>query len=171
MSKKGALKLSSPESLGQIIVRGGAPSPRKKRQRLELLRGNWRHIAGERAWQHSRPTRLSKGTLTVAADGASWASELSIQAGSLLEKIEAIVGRGVVQRIKVQGRADGAEGAVAGGGSQGLAGTEKPGKGAPRLGEKVESELEKIGQEETRSALERLLKEIIASKQYEQDSG
>lgn len=163
--------MSSPESLGQIIARGGAPSPRRKKQRLELLRGNWRHIAGERAWQHSRPTRLSRGILTVAADGASWASELSIQAGSLLEKIEVIVGRGVVQRIRVQGRAGGPGAAVAGGGSKGLAGPAKPGEGATRLGEKVECELETIEQEETRAALERLLKESIARKQYEQDGG
>lgn len=163
--------MSSPESLGQIIARGGAPSPRKRKQRLELLRGNWRHIAGEMAWQHSHPTRLSRGILTVAADGASWASELSIQAGALLEKIEVVVGHGVVQKIRVQGRAGGAEAAASGGGSKGPVPQARGGERTPRLGEKVESELETIEHEETRSALERLLKESIAGKQNEQDGG
>ncbi len=163
--------MSRPESLGEIMARGSGPSPRRRKQRLELLRCNWRNIAGERAGEHSSPTRLSRGTLTVAADGPSWASELSIQSGSLLERIEVVVGGGVVQRIRVQARTGGLAGPSSdpGPGSRGR--PSKADEGDRRLGEKLESGLEAIEQQETRGALERLLKESIASKQYEQDSG
>lgn len=168
---RGEWKLSRPESLGEIMAGGKGPSPRRKKQRLELLKGNWRNIAGERAGEHSSPTRLSRGTLTVAADGPSWASELSIQSGVLLQRIEGVAGRGVVQRIRVQARPGGQEDASV---RPGKGEREKqPGAdgGGPELGEKLESELGAIEQEETRAALERLLKESIASKQYEQDDG
>jgi hypothetical protein len=94
-----------PEKVGDIIARSAAVDPRKRRLRLALLRNNWPSLAGERIAEHSRPSRLSRGTLTVAADGASWAEELSAVSFELLKNIEKVLGGGYVRKVRILARA------------------------------------------------------------------
>lgn len=97
--------MAEPERVGDIIARRTTVDPRKKRLRLELLRNNWPSLAGERMAEHSRPTRLSRGTLTVAAYGAPWAGELSAVSYELLKNIEKVLGGGVVRKVRVLAKA------------------------------------------------------------------
>lgn len=160
--------MTEPESLGDIMASRSVPSFRGKRRKLELLKINWRRIAGDREGEHSSPTRLARRTLTVSADGPSWAAELSIQTAVLLKGIEAVIGKGDVQKIRIQAKTEGARP-----GERGvkLAGAEENPDGGECvvLGAEVKGELESIGQAETRNALERLLKASVASKQGKPD--
>jgi hypothetical protein len=97
--------LSEPERVGDIIARKTVVDPRRKSLRLELLRNNWPSLVGERMAEHSRPTRLSRSTLIVAADGASWAGELSAVSYELLRNIEKVLGRKAVKKVRVLARA------------------------------------------------------------------
>lgn len=92
------------ERVGDIIARKATVDPRKRRLRLELLRNSWTSLAGERLAEHSRPTRLYRGTLIVAADGASWAAEFSAMSGMILKGIEKVLGRGAVRKVRVSAR-------------------------------------------------------------------
>ena len=97
--------MAEPERVGDIIAGRRAAGSLKKKLRLELLRNNWPSLAGERLAGHSSPTRLSRGTLTVAADGASWAGELSAVSFELQKNIEKLLGGGTVRKVRVLARA------------------------------------------------------------------
>lgn len=94
--------MPEPEQVGDIICGGKFPVPRRKRQKLDLLKINWRHIAGERLGAHSVPSKLSRGVLFIKAETPSWASEVSMATDRILTKIENFGGRGYVLRIKVR---------------------------------------------------------------------
>ena len=146
-----------PERVGDIIARSAAVDPRKKRLRLELLRNNWPSIAGERMADHSRPTRLSRGTLTVAADGASWAEELSAVSFELLKNIEKVLGRGSVRKLRVQARAGRREPPPAG-----VAGQKEAEE--VNVGGELGEALGNLDDAEVREALARMLRASITSK-------
>jgi predicted nucleic acid-binding Zn ribbon protein len=160
--------LSEPESLGEIMGGRGLKSLRGKRQKLELLKIHWAGIAGEREAQHSSPTKLSRRVLVVAAEGPSWAAELSMKTAALLKGIEKVIGSSDVQKIKIQARSAGAR---TEGTAEGLAGQ---GEGPVRrdgvhLGMEVQEELDSISEEETKNALARMLEASVSSKQYKPD--
>jgi len=150
--------LAEPERVGDIIAGRRAVAPRKKKLRLELLRNNWPSLAGERLAGHCRPTRLSRGTLTVAANGASWAEEVSAASFELQSNIKKLLGEGTVAKVRVQARAvirgpapavvedtDGAEEITLGG----------------KLGEAIGG----LGDSEVREALGRMVRASRASEQ------
>lgn len=96
--------MNEPETLGEIISKKGVGNPRKKKQKLELLKAAWWSIVGEEAAEHSRPTRLSRGTLTVAADGSAWAAETSMKTEIIVRRSGELLGPGSISRVKVQAR-------------------------------------------------------------------
>ncbi len=159
--------MSEPEKLGQIIVRGRGPAPRSRKHKLELLELNWTHIAGERLAEHSAPRRLVRGTLTVAAEGPAWASELSAQSDALLKRVVEVLGESGVRKVRIQARADLAEEA-AGDPGPGAAGHDGEG---PELAEDVAGGLEAVEGEALRGALERMLRASITSRQSKHGDG
>lgn len=99
--------MSDTESIGSIISRGRLPGPRKGKQRLDLLSVNWEHIVGDRIGLHSRPTKLTRGTLTIAADGPAWAAEVSMSTDKVLKRAEAVLGPEMVKKIRVRSSDEG----------------------------------------------------------------
>ncbi|HEY5527081.1 MAG TPA: DUF721 domain-containing protein [Candidatus Anoxymicrobiaceae bacterium] len=158
--------MPEPESLGSIIARGKVPGPKKRKHRLELLAVNWEHIVGDRMAAHSAPTRLTRGTLTVAADSPAWAAELSMATQSLLVRIRAIMGDDIVKKVRVQSRAKGsaAEAAAARG-----EGTGRPEKNV-EIGGRIGDDLGALEDEEVRAALERLVRASKSSRYGDRDS-
>jgi hypothetical protein len=153
--------LSKPEQLSEIIARKSFSRAAKKSQRLELIRAGWESVAGDMA-AHTLPTRLARGTLTVRTAGAAWASEASMSSALMLSRLERMLGKGAVRKIKVQAGAAG-EAAVEPGSpdAEGQQCEEIP---QGELGEK----LGKIGDDEVRSALAKLAAASRTSKQSEQ---
>lgn len=145
--------MSKPESIGEIISRRKIGDLRKKKLRLELIKMNWSYIAGETLAERSAPTRLSRGTLTVAADGASWANELSVATRDILRRTERILGEGALRKVKVQSR---------GGLSPQLKEKERTHEETVEweveLGDEVDEGIERLEDTEMREALTRLLK-------------
>ena len=143
------------EKIGSIISRGRVPGPKKGRHSLDLLVVNWPHLAGERAAAHSRPTKLSRGILTVAADSPAWAAELSAETERLLRRSIAIVGAGTVKKIKVQSRSRGTE----------VPAEELPGAAAAVEGEnelegRIAEEIGALDDDEMKLALAKLVQAI-----------
>lgn len=160
--------MPEPESLGSIISRGRVPGPRRKKQRLDLVKSGWEHLVGPRLAEHSEPTRLARGVLTVSAEGPAWAAELTMATHSLLTKIERAMGQGEIKKIKVRSRGGGEgppDGAADVGAGEETAGDDKPIDG--KLGEEIRS----VEDEQTRKALERMVRASKAGKQSEQKPG
>lgn len=154
--------MSNPESVGSIISAGSVRGKKRGRHSLELLVANWSHLAGERLALHSKPTRLARGVLTVAADSPAWAAELSVESERLLRRIVAIVGQGTVKKVKVQSRGKREKGA----------GFEAPGAGErpeeARIEGKIGEDIMALEDTEMRLALAKLARAIKPGNQGKQ---
>jgi predicted nucleic acid-binding Zn ribbon protein len=63
----------------------------------------WTEVVGEAVAAHCQPGRLdADGTLQVIADSAAWATQLSYLQGTLLDRLGATCGPGLVRGIQVR---------------------------------------------------------------------
>lgn len=97
--------MGEPEPLGKILAKKNVVTPRRKKLALELIRCNWGALVGDRLAGQTAPTKLARGTLTVAANGGSWASELCLKESELLRGVKGILGEGAVRALRVKARA------------------------------------------------------------------
>jgi len=66
----------------------------------------WEDVAGARIAENAQPLRLEEGVLVVRAKTSTWASELSLLAPKLLERLAETFGAGLVTEVRViSGRA------------------------------------------------------------------
>lgn len=159
------MPVREPESLGAVIAQKGVGTPRKKKQKLELLRNAWSAVVGERAAEHSRPTRLARGTLTVAADSAAWAAELGMMTETVMRRAKELLGEGAVKKVKVQARPP--EAAVE---STATPGTAPESAGAEwQPDEALEDSLSHLEDDEMREALLRLARAGKAGEKVEEN--
>lgn len=54
---------------------------------------------------HTRPDHLADGELTVDADSTAWATQVRLLAADLVRRLNAELGAGTVQRVRVRGPA------------------------------------------------------------------
>ena len=67
--------------------------------------GRWAQIVGPDLAAHTRPDTLADGELTVTADSTAWATQVRLLAAQLVRRLNAELGDGTVQRVKVRGPA------------------------------------------------------------------
>lgn len=67
--------------------------------------GRWEQIVGAQLAAHTSPDGLAGGELTITADSTAWATQVRLLAGQLMRRLNAELGDGVVQRVKVRGPA------------------------------------------------------------------
>lgn len=67
--------------------------------------GRWEQVVGADVAEHCRPVKLEGGELTVEAVSTAWATQLRLLARSLVKRIAAEVGHGVVTRLHIHGPA------------------------------------------------------------------
>jgi len=63
----------------------------------------WEQIVGAELAGHCRPVRLEAGRLTCVAESTAWATQIRLLSRSLLERLAAELGAGVVTSLHVQG--------------------------------------------------------------------
>lgn len=67
---------------------------------LAEVQGRWSAIVGDAIAAQARPTSERGGVLTVSCAAAVWAQELDLMAPSIVERINAVLGRGTVSRLR-----------------------------------------------------------------------
>jgi len=67
--------------------------------------GRWAEIVGPELADHTSPEKLRDGELTVAADSTAWATQVRLLAAQLVRRLNAELGTGTVQRVRVVGPA------------------------------------------------------------------
>lgn len=146
--------MSNPERLGEIISRRKSPARKGSAAKIDLLALNWTRVAGDRISGHTAPTRLARGVLTVSAEGQAWASEASTQTEAIRRRAESLLGGGTVRKVRVRaGAADWREADP----DQAVDAARASAEGIA-LDEEITDVLSEIPGDETRLALERLLK-------------
>jgi len=63
----------------------------------------WDRIVGADLSEHCRPVRLEAGRLSCVAESTAWATQIRLLTATLLERITAELGSGVVTSLHVQG--------------------------------------------------------------------
>lgn len=63
----------------------------------------WPQLVGADIAEHCRPERLEAGVLTCVAESTAWATQIRLLAPTILARLRADLGAGVVQRLRVHG--------------------------------------------------------------------
>ncbi len=91
----------APKRLGDVlpeVTRGlGLPDPSTIRE----LRAAWPDLVGGQIASHSHPRTLRDRILTIAVDSAPWATQLRYLEADLLARLQARVGLGAVERVRL----------------------------------------------------------------------
>jgi predicted nucleic acid-binding Zn ribbon protein len=61
----------------------------------------WATVVGSDVAARSTPVGLKAGVLSIRADGAAWATELTLLGGSIVEKVDSYLGGGVIREVRV----------------------------------------------------------------------
>lgn len=61
----------------------------------------WATVVGADVAARSTPVGLRAGVLSIRADGAAWATELTLLGRSIVEKVDSYLGGGVVREVRV----------------------------------------------------------------------
>lgn len=157
--------MPEPEPFGRIISRRGTPGRKAAASRLDVLAVNWGRLAGEKLSAHTSPTRLSRGVLTISAEGAAWASEASMHVERILAGASALLGPGAVRKVRVRSAAKTREGPPADVSAEAARAAAE----GVRLDPGLAGRLAEIPEEETRGALERLLRASKAASRPSND--
>ncbi len=90
-----------PTPLGELLNTLVSGRGWDERMRFGRLREEWSSVVGSDVAARSAPVSLSAGVLSIRADGAAWASELTLLARSIVEKVDSYLGGGVVREVRV----------------------------------------------------------------------
>ncbi|MTD56138.1 DciA family protein [Amycolatopsis pithecellobii] len=92
-----------PQPLGRLMSRLAADRGWSQRLNDGQVFGQWAKLVGDEVAEHAQPVSLKDGELTVRATSTAWATQLRLLQGQLLTKIAAVVGHGVVKRMRIHG--------------------------------------------------------------------
>jgi predicted nucleic acid-binding Zn ribbon protein len=67
---------------------------------LARIQGAWAQAAGPAVAEAARPTAERSGVLTVTCVAAVWAQELSLMAGEVLARLNAVLGEELVRELR-----------------------------------------------------------------------
>jgi predicted nucleic acid-binding Zn ribbon protein len=62
---------------------------------------DWAVVVGPNVAARSTPVSLKAGILSIRADGAAWATELTLLGRSIVSKVDSYLGGGVVREVRV----------------------------------------------------------------------
>ncbi|WP_409484195.1 DUF721 domain-containing protein [Arsenicicoccus dermatophilus] len=65
--------------------------------------GRWPQVVGSEVAEHSEPLTFDDGILTVRASSTAWATQLRLMTSTILGRLTAEVGEGVVEQLRVVG--------------------------------------------------------------------
>jgi predicted nucleic acid-binding Zn ribbon protein len=91
-----------PRRVGESLDRVAASLGVSRATTLTSVFASWDELVGESVAQHARPRSLKAGTLVVAVDDPSWATQLRWLEADLLARLGDVLGPGQVERIEVR---------------------------------------------------------------------
>jgi predicted nucleic acid-binding Zn ribbon protein len=87
-------------AIDRLLDRFGAPPA----DALAAVFERWPELAGSPLGDHGRPLSIEDGTLVVAVDDGTWATEWRYRQGDVLRRCDDAFGPGVVARIEARVR-------------------------------------------------------------------
>ena len=90
-----------PKPVGELLSSLVSGRGWEERMRVGRLRDEWASVVGPDVAARSTPVALNAGVLSIRADGAAWATELTLLARSIVAKVDSYLGGGVVREVRV----------------------------------------------------------------------
>jgi predicted nucleic acid-binding Zn ribbon protein len=87
------------ETLSRLLVERGWDVPAA----VAGVTERWAEIAGVELADHCRPERFDAGVLNLVAESTAWATQVRMLVPRLHQRIDDVIGSGVVTRIEVRG--------------------------------------------------------------------
>ena len=87
------------ETLSRLLIERGWDVPAAAAGVTE----RWAEIAGAELADHCRPERFDAGVLNLVAESTAWATQVRMLVPRLHQRIDEVIGGGVVTRIEVRG--------------------------------------------------------------------
>ena len=72
----------------------------KRKLNISRIFNCWEEIVGTEISKKAKPIKVTGGVLRVSVTTSTWANELSLMSGQLIEKINSFIGEEVVKRIR-----------------------------------------------------------------------
>jgi predicted nucleic acid-binding Zn ribbon protein len=94
-----------PQTLGSVVDRVAQDQNWADPLSIGTVIARWPLVVGEPVAQHVEPASLREGVLTVQADSTTWATEMKLQAASVLRRLDEELGADVVRSVVVLGPA------------------------------------------------------------------
>lgn len=94
-----------PQAFGAAISDLLASRGWQERAAVGGVFGRWPQIVGKELAEHAVPQTFTDGQLVVAADSATWATQVRLLAGTLIRRLNEDLGSGTVRRVTVVGPA------------------------------------------------------------------
>lgn len=91
--------MSAGAVLDTIVAAGGWADPLA----VHAVTGRWSEIVGATVAEHAEIVAFSDGVLAVRCDSTAWATQLRLLVPTLLSRLAAEVGPGVVTAVDVSG--------------------------------------------------------------------
>ena len=96
--KKGAKKKFL--TLGDILPEVVRRLEKEKNPSKETIDLEWKTVAGDSAFKHSRAASLRKKVLTIRVDSSAWLQELDLQKRKLLKGLKRVFGKDRISEIR-----------------------------------------------------------------------
>ena len=99
---------AGPDARDPALIASTVDDLVRERQWEKTLRSagiltRWDRIVGQEIAAHCRPVRLESGRLSCVAESTAWATQIRLLSASLLDRIAAELGPGVVTTLTVVG--------------------------------------------------------------------
>jgi predicted nucleic acid-binding Zn ribbon protein len=72
-------------------------------ERVAAVMGRWEQIVGPDIAAHCRPESLHEGELVLVAESTAWATQLRLLTRTMLQRLAAELGPGLVTKVRVHG--------------------------------------------------------------------
>jgi predicted nucleic acid-binding Zn ribbon protein len=92
-----------PQALGRLASRLSGQRGWAPKLAHGSVFGRWAELVGAEVAEHATPTALRDGELTVEADSTAWATQLRLLQRTLLARLAAGLGPGVVTKMRIHG--------------------------------------------------------------------
>ena len=92
---------SDPKPVGDLLHTLVTGRGWKEHMQFGRLLEEWATVVGADVAARSTPVALRGGVLSIRADGAAWATELTLLGRSIVEKVDSYLGGGVVREVRV----------------------------------------------------------------------
>jgi predicted nucleic acid-binding Zn ribbon protein len=92
-----------PRPVGQLLDRVIADQGWRRDLSVASLLGHWADFVGPANAAHTKPESFRNGELSVRAESTAWATAIRLLAPQIAARLNAALGGGVVERVKVLG--------------------------------------------------------------------